>query len=90
MAGQPQQREAGLLYGGDPVRLLAMIRLEQQMDGSGKWLIYLNNPAADPRQEAEFDDEDTARAELGRLYAEGRSRGRWRISRDGELVDDET
>ncbi|MEU5950525.1 hypothetical protein ABZ793_33990 [Micromonospora sp. NPDC047465] len=81
MPGQPQLREAARLYGEDPDVPLAMVRLEESMDGTGRWLVLLNSPAAAPTQSAEHPDEQSARDELERLYAEGRRFGAWEIRR---------
>lgn len=81
MPGQPQLRESGWLYGDDPGIPLALVRLQQRMDGSGIWDVLLNSPARAPTQSAEHPDEQSARAELGRIYAEGCQRGRWTIRR---------
>ncbi|SCL31880.1 hypothetical protein GA0070616_4349 [Micromonospora nigra] len=78
MAGQPQMREAGWLYGDDPYVPLAHVRLEERMDGSG-WDIYLADPASGPSQHVRYPDEAGARAELERLYAAGREYGTWKI-----------
>ncbi|MFG2109468.1 hypothetical protein [Micromonospora chersina] len=69
MPGQPQLRESA--------------RLEQRMDGSGVWGVLLNSPAGTPTQRAEHPDEQSARAELERLYAEGRTYGEWKVRRPG-------
>lgn len=82
MAGQPQLRESALLYApGDQLAPLAMLRLEERMDGSGMWDLYLNDPASGPRQHAEHPNEASARAELERVYEAGRADGEWRIHR---------
>lgn len=46
--------------------------------------VLLNSPADTPTQRAEHPDEQSARAELERLYAEGRAYGQWKIRRPGE------
>lgn len=84
MPGQPQLRESGYLYGDDPDAALALVRLEQRMDGSGVWEVLLNSPAASPTQRAEHPDEQSARAELERVYESGRAYGEWMIRRPGE------
>lgn len=80
MSGFPQLREAGWLYGQDPSLPLALVRLFERVDGSG-WEIRLNDPASGLTQQAEYADEQQARAELARIYAEGEKGGEWRISR---------
>lgn len=79
MPGQPQLREAAWLYGDDPDIPLALLRLEERMDGSGIWDVLLNSPAAAPTRRAEHPDERSARGELEQLLAEGRQYGEWRI-----------
>ncbi|MEU8297650.1 hypothetical protein AB0C04_10220 [Micromonospora sp. NPDC048909] len=39
------------------------------------WDVLLNSPADTPTQRAEHADEQSARAEMERLYAEGRAYG---------------
>jgi hypothetical protein len=63
---------------------LALVRLLERMDGSGIWVVLLNHPAASPTETAEHPDEQSARAELDRLYAEGAQSGVWRIRRPTE------
>ncbi|MGK5737286.1 hypothetical protein [Micromonospora sp. URMC 103] len=79
MSGFPQLREAGWLYGDDPYLPLALVRLFEYKDGSGRWEVRLsvNNPqeGEEPLQVAEHPNEESARAELARLYAQGN----WRI-----------
>ncbi|MBQ1064460.1 hypothetical protein [Micromonospora sp. C41] len=80
MAGMSQLREAGWLYGpGDPWTPLALVRLFEHRDGSGRWEIRLNSPAHEPSQVAVFDGEGPARAELARIYADGEQDGTWRV-----------
>lgn len=75
-----QLREAGWLYGpGDPTLPLALVRLFEHRDGSGRWEIRLNSPARDRSQVAVFDGEQPARVELARIYADGEQDGTWRI-----------
>ncbi|GAA3781007.1 hypothetical protein GCM10022379_54720 [Micromonospora maritima] len=77
-----QLREAGWLYGpSDPWLPLALVRLFEHRDGSGRWEVRLNSPAHEPSQVAVFDGEEPARAELGRIYADGEQDGQWRIRR---------
>jgi len=83
MPGQPQVREAGWLYGPDPYVPLAHVRLEQRMDGSGRWDLYLADPASARPQHAVYGSEQEARDELERVYAAGRADGDWRIHRPG-------
>lgn len=83
VAGIPRVRETAWLYGADRDIPLAHVRLEQRADDSGKWDLYLNDPAAGPTQHAEFPDEAAAREQLDRIYVEGRADGEWRISRPG-------
>ena len=82
MPGIPQLREAAWLYGDDPYLPLALVRLFEHKDGSGRWEIRLNSPASDRSQVAVFDGdkaEDQARAELARIYADGEQDGTWRV-----------
>ena len=82
MAGFPQLREAGWLYGVDPTLPLALVRLFGHVDGSGRWEVRVNSPAHEASQVAVFDGDDAeqqARAELGRIYAEGGGHGTWRV-----------
>ncbi|WFE45291.1 hypothetical protein [Verrucosispora sp. WMMD1129] len=80
MPGQPQLRESALLYRpDDPDVPVTMVRLEQQTDGAGLWVVLLNSPAAAPTRRSEHPDEQSARNELERLYAEGRQYGQWKI-----------
>lgn len=83
MAGFPQLREAAWLYApSDPWAPLAVARLFEHRDGSGRWEIRLNDPASAPTQTAVFDGEEAdkdARRELDRLYEQGRADGEWRI-----------
>ncbi|MFI2663291.1 hypothetical protein [Micromonospora carbonacea] len=82
MPGQPQVRESAWLHApGDPYVPLAHVRLEERMDGSGAWDIYVSDPASAPSQHARWPDEDGARSELERLYAAGSVDGNWRITR---------
>ncbi len=75
-----QLREAGWLYGpGDPWLPLALVRLFEHRDGSGRWEIRLNSPASEASQVVVFDGEQAARAELGRIYADGEPDGTWRV-----------
>ncbi|MEU6204604.1 hypothetical protein ABZ814_13565 [Micromonospora musae] len=78
MSGFPQLREAGWLYGDDPYLPLALVRLFERTDGTG-WEIKLNDPASGTTVEVTHPDEQSARAELARIYAEGERSGRWRI-----------
>ncbi len=73
MPGQPQLRESATLHPpGDRHAVWAMVRLEERMDGSGKWVILLNSPAGEQEpQVVEFDDEESARAALEQVYADG-------------------
>ncbi|WP_285787778.1 hypothetical protein [Micromonospora sp. NBRC 101691] len=84
MAGIPQLREAAWLYGDDPDLPLALVRLFERMDGSDVWEVRLNYPAASPTQSVEHPDEQSAQAEVERLYAEGRQHGVWRVRRRGD------
>ncbi|MGI5144780.1 hypothetical protein ACQEVC_45435 [Plantactinospora sp. CA-294935] len=59
MPGIPQLREAARLYSPDG-RLLAMVRLEQRMDGSGIWVVLVNDPAKAPTEHGEFTTEAAA------------------------------
>ncbi|MFG3639072.1 hypothetical protein ACGF3C_02210 [Micromonospora sp. NPDC047762] len=77
MAGFPQLREAGWLYGDDPYLPLALVRLFERMDGTG-WEVRLNSPAEAPATMVDRPDEASARAELERVYADGEQYGRWR------------
>jgi hypothetical protein len=43
------------------------------------WVVLLNSPADTPTQRAEHPDEQSARVELERLYADGRQYGEWEI-----------
>lgn len=79
MAGFPQLREAGWLYGADPTLPLALVRLLEHRDGSGRWELRLNDPASGPTQLVTHPDEASARDELGRIYAAGEQDGTWRI-----------
>jgi len=80
MAGFPQLREAGWLYGGDdPYLPLALLRLFEHMDGSGRWELRLNSPAQARTQTVVWPDEAGARGELARVYADGERDGRWRV-----------
>ncbi|MFI6238328.1 hypothetical protein ACIBEF_00450 [Micromonospora sp. NPDC050795] len=84
MAGFPQLREAGWLYGDDPYLPLALVRLFERMDGTG-WEVWLdvNHPreGEKPLTVVEHPDEESARAELARLY----STGEWRIRQPDAL-----
>ncbi|MFG1776601.1 hypothetical protein ACGFIG_09250 [Micromonospora sp. NPDC049048] len=83
MAGIPQVRESAWLCApDDPEMRLAHVRLEERMDGSG-WDLYLSDPASARSQHVRWPDEAGARAELERVYAEGRERGVWRVRRHG-------
>jgi len=79
MAGFPQLREAAWLQSDDPSLPHALLRLFERVDGSGVWEVWLdvNNPqeGEKPLQVVEHPDEESARAELARMYATGR----WRI-----------
>jgi hypothetical protein len=82
----PQLREHGWLYGADPYLPLALVRLLEHRDGSGRWAVQLdvNDPqeGEEPTQVVVFEGEDApqaARAELERIYEAGRVDGRWRI-----------
>lgn len=79
----PQLREHGWLYAPDDAFLpLAVVRLFEYRDGSGRWEIRLNDPASGPVQVAMFDGDEAeklARAELDRVYEAGRVDGEWRI-----------
>ncbi|MEU4776870.1 hypothetical protein [Micromonospora sp. NPDC023633] len=78
MAGMPQLREHGWLYGpNDPHLPLAVVRLFEHRDG--QWEIRLNDPASGPTSSAVHPDEESARAELALLYAQGEADGKWRI-----------
>ncbi|MCZ7440802.1 hypothetical protein O7598_31090 [Micromonospora sp. WMMC241] len=79
MAGFSQLREAGWLYGADPTLPLALVRLFEHVDGSGRWEVRLNSPASEPSQVAVFDGEGPARAEVARIYADGAQDGTWRV-----------
>ncbi|WP_422744377.1 hypothetical protein ACN27B_08790 [Micromonospora sp. WMMD754] len=85
MAGMSQLREAGWLYGpDDPWLPLALVRLFEHRDGSGRWEIRLNSPASAPSQVAVFDGDQAerdARAELARIYTDGGLDGQWRVRR---------
>lgn len=79
VSGFPQLREAGWLYGDDdPCLPLALVRLFERTDGTG-WEIKLNDPASGPTREVVHPDEQSARAELARIYAAGEQDGQWRI-----------
>jgi len=79
MAGFPQLREAAWLYADDdPYLPLALIRLFEHMDGSGRWEVRLNAPASAETQVVVWDDEPGARGEVARVYADGEQYGRWR------------
>jgi hypothetical protein len=72
------------LYGrDDPWAPLALVRLFEHMDGSGRWQVRLNvndpQEGEEPAQVVDYADEASARAELARLYAEGEADGQWRI-----------
>lgn len=60
---------------------LVLVRLEERMDGSGVWDLYLHDPAPARPQHGEYDGEDAARAELARIYEWGRVDGEWVIDR---------
>ncbi|MEU1240027.1 hypothetical protein ABZ388_06680 [Micromonospora parva] len=83
MAGFPQLREAGWLYGeSDAFVPLALIRLFEHMDGSGRWEVRLNAPASAETQTVVFDgdtSEASARSEVARVYADGEQYGQWRV-----------
>lgn len=83
MPGQPQLRESAVLHVlGNEYAILAMVRLEQLMDGSGRWVILLNDPAWEQEpQRVEFTDELVARAALAQVYADGEAQGVWKVSR---------
>ncbi|MFG2165504.1 hypothetical protein [Micromonospora chersina] len=83
MPGQPQLRESAVLHVvGNEYAILAMVRLEQLMDGSGRWVILLNDPAWEQEsQRVEFDDEKPARAALAQVYADGEAQGVWKVNR---------
>lgn len=82
MSGQPQLREAGRLYGPeDPDVPIAVVRLEERMDGSGLWDLYLNDPATEQRPQHWTLTEDRAWAELARVYEWGAVDGEWRKHR---------
>lgn len=85
MPGQPQVREAGLLYGDDPYVPLAMVRLGAA-DGRVRRLVgAAEQPGGRaPAQRAEHSDEQSARAELERVYEQGRAYGQWKIRRPRE------
>ncbi|MEW2442774.1 hypothetical protein [Micromonospora marina] len=77
MPGQPQPRESGRLYGPeDPDVALAMVRLEECRDGTGRWLVLLNRPARSRTQRYVHADQDCARAQLAEVYA-ARQDGQW-------------
>lgn len=79
MAGHPQVRESAWLYAPDnPYIPLAHVRLEERMDGSG-WDVYLSDPASAPSQHVRWPDREGVRAELERIYSDGRARGEWRV-----------
>ncbi|MFI7072038.1 hypothetical protein [Micromonospora sediminicola] len=70
MPGQPQPRESGRLYGpADPDVPVAMVRLEECMDGSGRWLLLVNRPARARTTRYEHPDQRSARAQLAEEYA---------------------
>lgn len=87
MPGQPQVRQHSWLYlPGDDIPA-ASVRVEQRMDGSGRWIVLHNVPAENPTQRSEHDSEREARDEAQRLrnHINGLCRqqhgttGTWRI-----------
>lgn len=81
MAGQPQLREAGRLYGpADPDVPVAMVRLEECMDGSGRWRLLLNRPARARTKRYEHPDEQHARGHLAEVYADAEPGQWWEIT----------
>lgn len=83
MPGQPQVREAARLYrSGDrqPRVPLVLVRLEQRMDGSGIWDLYVHDPAPARPQHAAYGSEADARAALARVYEWGAVDGEWEPS----------
>ncbi|MGC4769190.1 hypothetical protein ACLQ25_09445 [Micromonospora sp. DT44] len=85
MAGFPQLREAGWLYGDDPYLPLALVRLFEHVDGTGRWEVRLNAPAEAETQLAMFEGEAGARAEVARVYADGKQYGQWRVRQPDAL-----
>ena len=85
MAGFPQLREAAWLYApDDPWAPLALVRLLEHKDGSGRWQVRLNvndpQHGEEPLQVVDHPDEQSARAALAQVYEVGRDQGEWRIS----------
>lgn len=75
MPGQRQQREAAYCYDGDGVHV-ATARLEQFMDGSGRWVVLLNSPPQMQRPRVWVrPGEDAAREVLAAIYTEGETKG---------------
>lgn len=85
MKALPQLREAGWLYAEGSDIPSADVRLWQDMAEPWGWEVHLSDPAREPMQRARYADEAEARAELVRIYAEGASRGVWRVTRPEPL-----
>ncbi|MEV2239541.1 hypothetical protein [Micromonospora sp. NPDC049891] len=88
MPGQPQVRAAWWLHLDDSGIPAATVRIEQRMDGSGRWIVLHNVPAENPTRRSEHGSEHEAHAEAQRLrdWIDGLTRwqhgitGTWRIN----------